>query len=130
LNTPIRIADRERTLAKADTVDGYIATLPADVQPIIEEIRRLIRATIPDSGEKISYNMPTVTIDGNALIYFAAWKHHIGIYPIPTLDDELESEVRPLRAAKDTVKFPLDKPIPYDLLSRIALAVLDKRRLG
>lgn len=126
----MRIADRERTLAKADTVDGYIATLPADVQPIIEEIRRLIRATIPDSGEKISYNMPTVTIDGHALMYFAAWKHHIGIYPIPVLDDDLESEISPLRAAKDTVRFPLAKPIPYDLLSRIALAVLHKRRSG
>lgn len=115
-------------MAQADTVDGYIATLPADVQPIIEEIRGLIRATIPDSDEKISYNMPTVTIDGNALMYYAAWKHHVGIYPIPILDDELESEIGPLRAAKDTVRFPLDKPIPYDLLGRIALALADKRR--
>jgi uncharacterized protein YdhG (YjbR/CyaY superfamily) len=72
--------------------------------------------------------MPTVTLNGKSLMYFAAWKKHIGIYPIPVLDDPLEAQVAPFRSGQDSVRFPLREPIPYALIESIA-GVLRQRRL-
>lgn len=113
---------------QAKTVDDYIASFPADVETIIQEIRRTIRKAAPGTDETISYQMPTVTLNGQSLMYFAAWKHHIGLYPIPALDEPLEQEISPYRAAKDTVRLPLRNPIPYDLIERL-VAVLFQQRL-
>ena len=110
-----------------ETVDEYIATCPAEVRPILEQIRETIRTTAPTTGETIKYKMPTVTLDGKALFYFAAWKHHIGIYPIPRLDDELEARVAPLRAAKDTVQLKLKDPMPYDLIANLTEVLVQNR---
>ena len=83
---------------------------------------------MPEAGEKISYQMPTVTMDGQALVYYAAWKQHIGMYPIPLADEALEARIAPYRAAKDTVKFTYRKPIPYDLIET-GRQLLVRRRL-
>ena len=72
--------------------------------------------------------MPTITLNGESLVYFAAWKHHIGLYPIPPADGALERELAPYRAAKDTVRLPLRQPIPYDLIERVT-ALLVKNRV-
>jgi uncharacterized protein YdhG (YjbR/CyaY superfamily) len=69
-----------------NSIEEYIATCPAEVQPILDEIRRVIRRAAPESEETISYRMPTFTMDGKYLVYVSAWKHHIGVYPIPRLD--------------------------------------------
>jgi uncharacterized protein YdhG (YjbR/CyaY superfamily) len=120
--------DRSIALAnRFDNVDGYIASRKADVQTVTEELRQTLRNALPGYGEKVSYQMPTVTVNGKPLMYFAAWKHHIGLYPIPTLDEPLEEEISAYRAAKDTVRLPLSKPIPYDLVARLAEALLNKR---
>lgn len=99
-----------------NSVDEYVARCPAEVQAVLEQIRRVIAKAAPGSGERISYQMPTVTVNGTSLMYFAAWKKHIGIYPIPALDESLERRVAPYRSGQDSVKFLLREPVPYDLI--------------
>jgi uncharacterized protein YdhG (YjbR/CyaY superfamily) len=111
------------------TVDDYISSLPEDVQIILEKVRRTIRNVAPEAGETISYQIPTMTLDGKRLVYFAAWKHHISLYPIPAGDEAFEQELAPYRAAKGTVRFPFRKPIPYELIERL-VALLVKQRVG
>jgi uncharacterized protein YdhG (YjbR/CyaY superfamily) len=100
------------------TIDEYIASFPKDVQEILERIRRTIREAAPDAQEKISYQMPAFTLKGN-LVYFAAFKNHIGFYPIPSGIEQFKEELSAYEQGKGSVQFPLDKPIPYDLISRI-----------
>lgn len=111
------------------TIDDYIASFPDDVRVILEKVRRSIRSVVPEAEETMSYQMPTVTVNGKYLVYFAAWKHHIALYAVPTAPEDLERRLAPYREAKDTVKFPLTKPIPYDLIERI-VALLVARRTG
>jgi uncharacterized protein YdhG (YjbR/CyaY superfamily) len=112
---------------KFASVDEYIESFPADVQEVLEEVRRTIRGVVPKAGEKISYQIPTITLDGKALLYFSGWKEHISLYPIPPLDDALAAEIEPYRSGKGTLKFPLKKPIPYDLITRITQAFVAAR---
>ena len=81
-------------------VDDYIASFPADVQQVLAEVRRTIRAVVPDAGEKISYQIPTITLDGEPLLYFSGWKHHISLYPIPLVDGALARQLAPTAQAK------------------------------
>jgi uncharacterized protein YdhG (YjbR/CyaY superfamily) len=111
------------------TVDQYIGSFPEDVQVILEEVRRRIRGVAPEAGETISYQIPTMTLSGRHLVYFAAWKHHISVYPVPALDESLEQELAPYRAGRGTVRFPLNKPIPYGLIERL-VALLVQRSLS
>lgn len=101
------------------TIDDYISTFPEDVQVILEKVRQTIRNAVPSAGERISYQIPTFTFDGRDLIYVAAWKHHVGLYPVSTADEDLERELAPYRAARATVRFPLRSPIPYQLIERL-----------
>ena len=100
-------------------MDEYIAGFPNDVQKILEKIRMTVRKAVPDAEETISYQMPTFTLKGNYLVYFAAFKKHIGLYPAPTGNAEFKEKLSVYAAGKGTVKFPLDKPIPFDLISKI-----------
>lgn len=110
------------------TVYEYLAGLDAPTREIAENVRAAIRRALPDAEERIRYGMPAVML-GPApyAIHFAAWKKHIGIYPVTTLPDDLEAEVAPYRQAKDTVRFLYKDPIPYDLIERIAIALRDLR---
>jgi uncharacterized protein YdhG (YjbR/CyaY superfamily) len=109
------------------TIDDYIDTFPADVQTILQEVRRTIGNAAPAADETISYGIPTFTLGGRYLVYFAGWKHHISVYPIPTGDANLEREIEPYVAGKGTLKFPLAEPIPYDLIERVAALLLEER---
>ena len=100
-------------------IDAYIDTFPPEVQVLLQEVRRSIRRAAPDAGETISYQIPTITLRGRALIYFAGWKHHIALYPVPEVDEATERELAPYRAAKSTLRFPLTSPIPYPLIERL-----------
>jgi len=104
--------------APPKTIDEYIAGFPKDVQAILEQVRQTIRQAAPDAEEKISYQMPAFTLKGN-LVYFGAFKNHIGFYPIPSGIEEFKEELSAYEQGKGSVQFPLDKPIPYDLISRI-----------
>jgi len=99
-------------------IDEYIAGFPHDVQEILEKIRMTIRKAAPDAEEKISYQMPAFTLKGN-LVSFAAYKKHIGLYPAPAGTKKFNEELSVYRAAKSSVRFPLDRPIPFDLISQI-----------
>jgi len=99
-------------------IDEYIASFSPEVQSILEKIRLTIREAAPKAEEKISYQMPTFALLGN-LIHFAAFKKHIGLYPPVKGDETLNAEISPYRGEKGNLKFPLDEPIPYPLISRI-----------
>jgi uncharacterized protein YdhG (YjbR/CyaY superfamily) len=111
----------------ATSVDDYIAEFPADVQEILQQVRQTILAAVPNAGEKISYQIPTITMDDKALLYFSGWKQHISVYPIPAADETLATALAPYRSGKGTLKFPLNKPIPYDVISRLAQAFVASR---
>ncbi|MCU1618374.1 MAG: uncharacterized protein JWR66_455 [Modestobacter sp.] len=114
----------------AGTVDEYLAALPDDVRARVEEVRRVVHEVVPDAGETISYAMPTFTLDDQPLLHVAAWKQHIGIYPLPPLAPELDAEVAPYRGSKDTMKLPHSRPLPRDLVAVVVGALAERRRAG
>jgi len=101
------------------TIDEYIRTFPKDVQTILEKMRKTIREAAPGAVETISYQMPTFKLNGKGLVYFAAFKNHIGFYPIPSGVEAFEKELSPYKQGKGSVQFPIDQPVPYDLVRRI-----------
>jgi len=103
------------------TIDGYIKTFPDEVQSILEKLRQTIRKVAPDAVETISYQMPTFKLNGKNLVHFAAWKNHIGFYPLPSGTEAFQKELSDYKSAKGSVQFPLDKPIPFDLVERIVV---------
>ncbi|QWU17008.1 Uncharacterized conserved protein YdhG, YjbR/CyaY-like superfamily, DUF1801 family [Paenibacillus sophorae] len=100
------------------SIDEYIAAFTPEVQDILQTLRKVIQESAPDAKEKISYQMPTFELHGN-LVHFAAFKKHIGFYPAPSGIDAFKEEVKEYHKSKGTLQFPLDKPLPYDLISRI-----------
>jgi uncharacterized protein YdhG (YjbR/CyaY superfamily) len=111
-------------------IDDYIAAAPAEVRPIIEKIRQTIAAVAPDAEEVISYRMPAFRRNA-ILVYFAAFKHHIGFYPPVSGDAKLEKDLARYAGPKGNLKFPVDEPIPYALIKRIVqLRVKQDRARG
>lgn len=106
---------------KFKTVEEYIKTFPKDVQVILEKIRRTIRQAVPEATETISYQMPAFKFNGTPLVYFGAWKNHIGFYATPSGNQAFKKELSTYQGAKGSVRFPLDQPMPYDLIKKIAL---------
>ncbi len=101
------------------TINEYIQTFPPEIQDILAKIRQTIHQTAPEAVEAITYQMPTFKLKGKNLVYFAAFKKHIGFYPLPSGIKSFEKELAPYARSKGTVQFPLDKPIPYDLIEKI-----------
>lgn len=101
------------------SIDEYIASFPRDVQQIMEQLRAAIKAAAPEAGEKISYNMPTFTLNGTYLVYFAGWKNHIAFYGAPRGNAEFKADLSAYESGQGTLQFPLDKPLPFDLITRI-----------
>lgn len=99
-------------------IDEYIASFPPDVQEILEKIRLTIRKAAPDAEETIKYQIPTFTLKGN-LVHFGAFKKHIGFYPTPSGTETFKQELSVYQGAKGSVRFPLDQPMPYVLISTI-----------
>lgn len=121
------------TSAAPTDVDTYLATLPLDGRKAFTAVRARIHAAVAGLGETISYKMPAVTRRGDIVLFFAAWKHHIGMYPIPTFDDPLEARVAPFRAATDTVRFPYKQAIPDGLIEDLTTTIValhDDHRTG
>ena len=100
-------------------IDTYIASFPEDVRAVLEKIRKTIRKAAPNAEEIMNYGIPTFTLEGN-LVHFAGFKNHIGFYPAPSGIEKFKKELSKYDGAKGSVQFPLDKPIPYDLISKIA----------
>lgn len=104
--------------AKPETVDAYIASFPEEVQKTLQQIRETIRQAAPEAREEISYAMPAYKLNG-PLVYFAAFKNHIGFYATPTGHEEFAKELSEYKQGKGSVQFPLSQPLPLDLISRI-----------
>ena len=109
------------------TVDEYIASFPPEVGRTLEEVRATIRAAVPGTEERISYGIPTCALDGRYVVYFSGWKRHVSIYPIPDADPELARRIEPYRSGKGTLKFPLDRPMPLELIATVAARLLEQR---
>lgn len=105
--------------AAPKTIDEYIAGFPADVQRIMEQVRTTIRKAAPAATEAISYRIPAFMLHGSYLVYFAGHTKHIGVYPAPVNAPELKKELAPYATGKGTVQFPLDRPIPLDVITKI-----------
>ena len=108
----------EDNKVRFNSIDEYIATFPEEIQAILQTIRETVKAAAPDAEEKISYQMPTFFLKGN-LVHFAAFKNHIGFYPTPSGVEAFKEEIARYQSAKGSIQFPLDEPMPLDLITRI-----------
>jgi len=106
------------------TIDGYISTFPADIQAILENVRQAIQKAAPEAAETMSYGIPTFNLNGKHVVFFAGWKHHISLYPIPAGDEAFQQELAHYKRAKGTIQFPLDRPIPYDFVEKIVTLLM------
>jgi uncharacterized protein YdhG (YjbR/CyaY superfamily) len=104
--------------AKVKTIDEYIAGFEDDIQKTLQEIRNFIKSVAPEATEKISYGIPTFYLNGN-LVHFAAFKDHYGFYPTPSGIDEFEKELAPYRSGKGTLRFPVNKPLPWKIIKKV-----------
>ena len=103
---------------KYSTIDEYIASFPHETQNLLEQVRATIKKAAPEAKETISYAIPTFTLSGN-LVHFAAFKNHIGFYPTSSGIEAFKKELSVYEGAKGSVQFPIDKPLPLDLISKI-----------
>ncbi|MDX1435844.1 MAG: DUF1801 domain-containing protein [Anaerolineales bacterium] len=101
------------------TIDEYISRFPGDVQEMLEKVRTTIKEAAPEAEETISYKIPAFNLKGRYLVYFAGYKKHISVYPAPIGAAEFKDDLAAYASGKGTAKFPLDKPIPFGLISRI-----------
>lgn len=104
-------------------IDEFISNYPKDVQIILERIRETIRDAVPDLGEKISYGIPTFTLNGKNLVHFSAYEHHVGFYPGSWAIAYFADKLKDYETSKGTIRFPIDKPLPYDLIKEITNTV-------
>lgn len=107
------------TTDKPNTIDEYIAGFSKETQLILEKIRAAIQKAAPEATEKISYGIPTFAFKGTNLVHFAAFKNHVGFYATPTGHEAFKEELSRYKQGKGSVQFPLDKPMPLDLIVRI-----------
>lgn len=100
-------------------IDEYISGFPGDIQEVLQKIRTTIKKAAPGAVERISYKMPAFNLNGQYLIYFAAYNKHIGMYPVPTGDTDFNQEIAAYQSGKGTLQFPLNQPIPYKLITKV-----------
>lgn len=103
----------------ANPIDQFISNYPPEVQTILQKIRALIQKSAPGAEEAMSYGIPTFKLNGKNFVHFSAFKEHIGFYPTPTGIEKFKKELSTYEGAKGSVKFPLNKPIPYALITKI-----------
>lgn len=112
------------------TVDEYIGSFPDEVSSRLELIRQLGRDVVPGAGERISYGIPAVTMDGRDVVFYSGWKRHLAVYPVPAGDEALDRDLEAYRAGKGTLQFRHDRPLPEDLLRRVVAALAEQRTAG
>lgn len=101
------------------TIDDYINTFPEDIQTLLEKIRTIIKMNAPEATESISYGMPAYKMNKKPLVYFACFKNHVGFYATPSGHAAFAKELSKYKQGKGSVQFPLDKPIPFELIAQI-----------
>lgn len=105
-------------MKKAENIDEYIAEFPKEIQVLLQQMRNTVQGAAPDATEKIAYGMPTFFLNGN-LVHFAAFKAHIGFYPVPSSIEKFKKELSAYKGAKGSVQFPYDQPLPLALVAKI-----------
>jgi uncharacterized protein YdhG (YjbR/CyaY superfamily) len=112
------------------TVDEYLDGLRPDTQRVLRRIREVAHRSVPGAEETIKFSMPTITLGGRSIVHFAGWKEHVSIYPAPEPDEALDADLAPYQdpKSKGTLKFPLDRPIPYDLIGRVIAKLAEVNR--
>ena len=105
-------------------VEEYMSSLTPTQRAVLEQVRDTLLAAIPDGQDAIAYQMPTVKVGGTSVVHYSAWKHHVSLYPVPEGDAALRRDLESFVAGKGTLHLPLDQPVPTDLLSRVAAALL------
>ncbi len=114
---------------KPRTVDEYVAALAPDAREVVAHLREVVHATVDGLGERISYGIPTFTLDDHYLVYLAGWAHHVSLYPVPDGgDDGLERRIARYRDGKGTLRFSLAEPVPDDLVRDVVLRLVAERR--
>jgi uncharacterized protein YdhG (YjbR/CyaY superfamily) len=108
-------------------VDSYLQGFPDEQREILERVRQAIRTHVPDGVEKIRYGMPAVMLGGRYALHFAGWKNHVGIYPVPRLDDALELRLAPHRSGVDSLNFPYAESVDFELIEDVTAAVVANR---
>lgn len=108
-------------MSELKTIDEYINAQPENVQAILQGIRETIAQALPEATETMSYGMPTFDLNGHHLVYFSAWKDHIGVYPLYTDGGPLKEDFAPYKQEKNSIHLPLSEPFPYDLVKKFAL---------
>lgn len=103
---------------KSTEVDTYIASFPTETQKVLEEMRSALKSAAPEAQEMMNYGIPTLTLNGN-LVHFGGFKSHIGFYPAPSGIEAFKDELSVYKGAKGSIQFPLDQPLPLDLITRI-----------
>lgn len=102
----------------ATTIDDYMTEFPPETREVLEELRALIKTAAPEATETMSYAIPTFDLNGH-LVHFAGYERHIGFYPAPSGIAAFKEELKPYKTAKGSVQFPLDQPLPMDLIRRM-----------
>lgn len=105
-------------MEKVDTIDDYIGTFPSDVQSLLNKVRSTIKQSAPEMSEGISYKIPTFYLNGKYLVYFAGFTNHISVYPATTEAVDKVKGLSEYKVSKGTLKFPLEKPIPFNLIEQ------------
>ncbi len=124
-------ASRPVPTKPAATVEEYLASFPESERTTLESVRSALRAALPEAQERISYGVIRMEVEGMHPLYFGGWKKHVGIYPVPvastsTADAEIERDIAPYRSAKDSLHFSYEKPMPLDLIQRVAAYVVQQ----
>ncbi len=110
---------------KFTSVEDYLDSLAPEVRSAVEAVRTTILAALPGGTDAISYNMPTVNVQGRRIVHYAGWKAHVSLYPAPEDDEELERDLAPYVAGRGTLKFPLGQPLPHELITRVVQRLND-----
>ena len=113
-------------MRSSPSVDDYIDGFPPATQDVLRELRRRIGSLVPDGEESISYGVPTVKVAGRPVVYFAGFTKHVSIYPVTGTDEALEREIAAYRGGRGTIRFPLAKPVPYELVDRVVIFLRGK----
>ena len=114
---------------KVENIDDYISDFPDETQKYLNEMRELIRKLAPDSVESISYAIPTFSVNGKYLVYFAGFKNHIGLYPTPVGMEAFKEELLNYKTGKGSVQFPLNKPLPIALITKIVKYQIEQNEI-
>lgn len=114
---------------KVENIDDYISDFSVETQKYLNEMRELIRKLAPDSVESISYAIPTFSLNGKYLVYFAGFKNHIGLYPTPVGMEAFKEELLNYKTGKGSVQFPLNKPLPIALITKIVKYQIEQNEI-